>query len=143
MHSCALMSFLAHSKNELTYNHGHVTPLLISHDGHNTFHRPMVDGGLGDESDSVEVDPFPEDDFICHLVGLHLALHLNVEDLKVLASYRQAERTLFNASYRQAERTLFNASYRQAERTLFNASYRQAERTLLNDSYRDRQREHY
>ena len=49
----------------------------------------MVDSGLRDESYGVEVDPLPEDDVVRHLMCLHLALHLNVEDLQVLAGYMQ------------------------------------------------------
>ena len=50
-------------------------------------HGPVVDGGLRYQGDGVEVDPLPEDDVVRHLVGLHLALHLNVEDLQVLGSW--------------------------------------------------------
>ena len=49
----------------------------------------MVDSGLRDESYGVEVDPLPEDDVVCHLMYLHLAFHLNVVDLQVLAIYTQ------------------------------------------------------
>ena len=41
----------------------------------------MVDGGLSNQGNGVEVDPLPEDDIIDHLVSLHTTLHLNVEDL--------------------------------------------------------------
>lgn len=51
-----------------------------------TFHAPVVDGIVCDETDGVNTDPLPESHFICHCVCLHFALHLNVEDLKGLAS---------------------------------------------------------
>ena len=51
-----------------------------------TFHRPMKDSSLGNQGDGVEVDPLPEDDVVHHLVSLHSALHLNIEDLQVLSS---------------------------------------------------------
>ena len=54
-----------------------------------TLHGPVVDGSLGYQGDGVEVDPLPEGDFLHHLVGLHLALHLNVEDLQTLARWRE------------------------------------------------------
>jgi hypothetical protein len=41
----------------------------------------MKDGSLGNQGNGVEVDPFPEDDVVHHLVSLHSTLHLNVEDL--------------------------------------------------------------
>lgn len=47
----------------------------------------MVDGGIRHQTDSVHIDPLPEGDFLRHRVGLHLALHLNVEDLEGAASY--------------------------------------------------------
>lgn len=49
-------------------------------------HAPMVDGGIRHQTDSVHIDPLPEGDFLRHRVGLHLALHLNVEDLEGAAS---------------------------------------------------------
>ena len=54
-----------------------------------TLHGPVVDGGLGNQGDGVEVDPLPERDVLDHLVGLHLALHLYVEYLETLSSWRQ------------------------------------------------------
>ena len=56
-----------------------------------TLHGPVVDGGLGDEGDGVEVDPLPEGHVLHHLVCLHLALHLNVEDLQALPSWKERE----------------------------------------------------
>ena len=35
----------------------------------------------------IQADPFPEDDILCHDVSLHLALHLDVEDLKGLLRF--------------------------------------------------------
>ena len=57
-----------------------------------TLHGPVVDGGLCNQGDGVEVDPLPERDVLDHLVGLHLALHLNVEYLETLCSWRQKRR---------------------------------------------------
>ena len=47
-----------------------------------TFNRPVVHGRCGDKRNSGGVDPRPEDNFLGHLVGFHLGLHLDVEDLK-------------------------------------------------------------
>ena len=46
-----------------------------------TFHGPVIDRGFCYQGDGVEVDPLPEGDVLHHLMGLHLALHLYVEDL--------------------------------------------------------------
>ncbi len=46
----------------------------------------MVHSGLRNQGNGVQVDPLPKDDLICHLVSLHFALHLDVEDLQVLSS---------------------------------------------------------
>ena len=46
-----------------------------------TLYGPVVYRGLGNQGNRLEVDPLPEDHFICHCVCLHLALHLNVEYL--------------------------------------------------------------
>lgn len=54
--------------------------------GQLTFHGPMEDRRLCNKGNSVQVDPFPENDLVCHLVCLHFALHLNIEDLQTLAS---------------------------------------------------------
>ena len=51
-----------------------------------TFHTPVIDCGLGDESDSVDVNPLPKDDVFRHRVGLHFRFHLDVEDLEGFAS---------------------------------------------------------
>ena len=56
-----------------------------------TLHGPVVDGGLGNQGNGVEVDPLPEHDVLHHLMGLHLALHLNIEYLQTLPSYRERE----------------------------------------------------
>ncbi len=47
-----------------------------------TFHRPVVHGRLSDQSDRVGVDPLPEHHVLVHVVRLHLAFHLDVEDLQ-------------------------------------------------------------
>ena len=57
-----------------------------------TFHRPVVDGCLCYQGNSVEIDPLPEDDIIGHLVSLHPTLHFNVEDLEALAGWRGSKR---------------------------------------------------
>lgn len=51
-----------------------------------TFHGPMEDSGFRHQGNGIQVDPPPKDDVIGHLVSLHFALHLDVEDLQVLAS---------------------------------------------------------
>ena len=45
-------------------------------------HAPVEHRGLGHQGDHVLRDPLPEDDVVRHGVGLHLGLHLNVEDLQ-------------------------------------------------------------
>lgn len=45
-------------------------------------HAPMVDCVVGHKCHCVEGDPLPKGDVVRHGVGLHLALHLNVKDLK-------------------------------------------------------------
>ena len=42
----------------------------------------MIDARFCHKSNSIERDPLPEDDVVRHGVGLHLGLHLNVEDLQ-------------------------------------------------------------
>ena len=42
----------------------------------------MVDGGLGDKSKSINIDPLPESDIFHHGMRFHFTLHLNVKDLK-------------------------------------------------------------
>ena len=44
----------------------------------------MVHRGLRHQGDHVLRYPLPEDDIVRHSVGLHLGLHLNVEDLQGL-----------------------------------------------------------
>lgn len=53
-----------------------------------TLHAPVVDCVVCDEGNSVEGDPLPEGHVIRHCVGLHLALHLNVEDLQSLCRWK-------------------------------------------------------
>ena len=45
-------------------------------------HAPVEHGGLRHQGDHVLRDPLPEDHVVRHGVGLHLGLHLNVEDLQ-------------------------------------------------------------
>ncbi len=52
-----------------------------------TFHSPVVDGGVCDEADDVDADPLPERHLVGQSVCLHLALHLDVEDLQGLPSW--------------------------------------------------------
>ena len=47
-----------------------------------SLHAPVVDSGLRHQGDHVLGDPLPEDDVVCHRVGLHFRLHLDVEYLK-------------------------------------------------------------
>jgi hypothetical protein len=59
-----------------------------------TFHGPVIDSSVCDQSNCVEVHPAPEDNVFSHIMCFHLALHLNVEDLKGLASCeKQIDRT--------------------------------------------------
>ena len=51
-----------------------------------SFHGPVVHRGLCHQGYHVLRDPLPEYDIICHCVGLHLGLHLNIEDLQSLLS---------------------------------------------------------
>lgn len=48
----------------------------------------MVDSSFCHQGNGIQVDPLPKYDIISHLVSLHFALHLNVEDLQVLPSYK-------------------------------------------------------
>ena len=49
----------------------------------------MVYSGVCDKCDGVEADPLPEGDVVCHVVGLHLGLHLDVEDLESLVGLQR------------------------------------------------------
>ena len=49
-------------------------------------HAPVEHSVVRYHADGVDVDPFPEVDLLGQVVGLHLALHLNVEDLESAAS---------------------------------------------------------
>ena len=44
-------------------------------------HGPVVDRGLRHQGDHVLGDPLPEDDVVSHRVGLHLGLHLNMDQI--------------------------------------------------------------
>ncbi len=46
------------------------------------FHAPVIHRGLGDQCDGVDGDPLPENDIVGHGVRLHLAFHLDVENLQ-------------------------------------------------------------
>jgi len=61
----------------------------LKHDCRPTFHAPVVDGGVGGQGNGVDGDPLPELDVFGHRMSLHLALHLNVEDLQRLTRCRQ------------------------------------------------------
>ena len=54
-----------------------------------TFHGPMVAGSVCDQTNDVDRNPLPEDDLFSHGVGLHLVLHLNVEDLQCFPRWTQ------------------------------------------------------
>lgn len=51
-----------------------------------TFHAPVINTCVSDKSYSVHRNPFPEYNIFRHCVRLHLALHLDVENLKSLTS---------------------------------------------------------
>lgn len=51
-----------------------------------TLHAPVVHGVVRHQGDGVEGDPLPEGHVVRHGVSLHLALHLDVEDLKGFGS---------------------------------------------------------
>ena len=88
MYSWSKYGLLEVGGNFTTSTCHRITPIACLGEHHHllTLHGPMVYCCLCDKSNGVQVDPFPEDDVVCHLVGLHFALHLNVEDLEVLAS---------------------------------------------------------
>lgn len=48
----------------------------------------MVDRSLGNQGDSVEIDPLPEGDIFNHLMSLHFTLHLYIEYLQALSSWK-------------------------------------------------------
>ena len=48
----------------------------------------MVDSIVSHKCNCIEGDPLPEGNIIGHGVCLHLALHLNVEDLKGFGGWR-------------------------------------------------------
>ena len=54
-----------------------------------TFHGPVVAGSVCDQTNDVDRNPLPEDDLFGHGVGLHLVLHLNVEDLQCFPHWTQ------------------------------------------------------
>lgn len=47
-----------------------------------SFHTPVIHSCFCHQSDCVHVDPLPKDHIFVQCVGLHLGLHLNVENLK-------------------------------------------------------------
>lgn len=49
-------------------------------------HAPVIDGRVRHQGNRVYRYPLPEHDLLRHGVGLHLTLHLNVEDLQRLGS---------------------------------------------------------
>lgn len=59
-----------------------------------TLHAPMVDGVVGHQGNGVERDPLPEGHIVRHGVSLHLALHLNVENLQSLCGCKHGRRRL-------------------------------------------------
>ena len=60
-----------------------------NHQNKAAFNLPVVDCCLCDKGDGVETDPLPKNDVICHIVGLHLWLHLDVENLQSLAGFQR------------------------------------------------------
>lgn len=55
-------------------------------------HAPMVDGVVRDQRHRVERDPLPEGHVVGHGVSLHLALHLDVENLQRLCGCKEPKR---------------------------------------------------
>lgn len=55
---------------------------------------PMVNGRLGNHSNSRVGDPFPEYDILITDMRLHFLFRLNVEDLECSASYVEISATL-------------------------------------------------
>lgn len=47
-------------------------------------HAPVVDGVVRNQGHCVERDPLPESHVVGHGMSLHLALHLDVENLQRL-----------------------------------------------------------
>lgn len=56
-------------------------------------HAPVIDGRIRHQGNSVYWYPLPEHDLLCHGVSLHLALHLNIENLQCLGSWEGGEET--------------------------------------------------
>lgn len=52
-------------------------------------HAPVVDGVVRDQGYCVERDPLPEGHVVSHGVSLHLALHLDVENLQRLCGWKE------------------------------------------------------
>lgn len=61
-------------------------------------HAPVVDGVVCDQGDRVERDPLPEGHVVSHGVSLHLALHLDVENLQRLCSWKEPTSALSHAA---------------------------------------------
>lgn len=59
-----------------------------------TLHAPVVDGIVCDQGNCVERNPLPEGHVVSHGVSLHLALHLDVEYLQRLCSWKEPTSTL-------------------------------------------------
>lgn len=55
-------------------------------------HTPVVDSVVCDQGHGVERDPFPEGHVVGHGVSLHLALHLDVENLQRLCGWKEPKR---------------------------------------------------
>ena len=53
-----------------------------------TLHWPMIHGCLGNKCNHVLWYPLPENDIICHCVGFHLALHLNIKYLESFLGFQ-------------------------------------------------------
>ena len=51
-----------------------------------TFHAPVIAGCICYQSYSVDTDPLPELNLLCHIVSFHFGLHFYVEYLKSFAS---------------------------------------------------------
>lgn len=57
-------------------------------------HAPVVDGAVRHQGNRVERDPLPEGHVVRHGVCLHLALHLNVENLQSLCGCKHGRSQL-------------------------------------------------
>lgn len=60
----------------------HAPRYLPGHGQAHTIHVPVEDGGVGRHADSLDRDPLPEHNIVIHIVRLHLALQVEIENLQ-------------------------------------------------------------